>query len=278
MNLSTMRYFEPAPGSVAEKQTGYEDMAWTEVTKGLLTVLAGYILSLVNAVASIGLVWIATDGFKVPVARVTGDPFTVLLIGGTILFFSSLYCSFLVLRGKWRCMINAPEQRSAKWLMFASMLCVCAGPILNFSAGFIGGTSARPLPDDLRMRSGAARAAVQYAAQYRQNDLSAYMRLAGSVISPLGPIFFVLFIRAVHGCLGSFLAARFTELYLLFLGLLIAGTLSLILDPRVRIQVDLLLCLGIGWLVAAVWYFLLVLGAAFGISAHINAPRAPARA
>jgi hypothetical protein len=107
--------------------------------------------------------------------------------------------------------------------------------------------------------------------------MSGYMRLASSVITPFGPIFFVLFLRAVHGCLGSFAGARLTELYLLFVVLLVAATLSFLLDPTVKIRLDLLGMLAIGMLVAGVWYLLLILGAVFTISAHLNAPRSTER-
>ena len=39
MDLTTMRYLEPVPVPVSEKPAGSEDLAWTEVTKGLLAVL-----------------------------------------------------------------------------------------------------------------------------------------------------------------------------------------------------------------------------------------------
>ena len=174
-------------------------------------------------------------------------------------------------------MINAPDRRGARWLMFASIICVCAGPILTYSSGFVGGVKAKPQPDETRLKHGLDKSALQYAARLRQNDLGGFMRLAGSVISPFGPVFFVLFIRAVHSCLGSFVATRLTELYLLFVGLLFAASLCLLLDPRVRLQTDLLLCIGVGWAVATVWYFLLILSAVFGLTAYLNGPREPAR-
>jgi hypothetical protein len=278
MKLSTMRYLEPAPIPVSAQPRGADVLAWTEVTKGLIAVLSGYFLTFFNAVATFGLLLWTTQGFKTPADQVSGEHFTLLLLGGTALFFSSLFSSYLVLRGKWRCMINAPDARGARWFMFASLICVCAGPILDFSAGFVARPNKKPLPDEIRMKTGAERVAILYARELRGNDLSGYMRLAASVISPLGPLFFVLFIRAMYGCLGSFLAARFTELYLLFLGLLIAGTVSLLLDPRVRIQMDLLACIAIGWVTALVWYLLLILGAVFGVSAYINTPRLPGAA
>jgi hypothetical protein len=275
MHLSTMRYIEPAPPPTLDKLPGPTEAAWLEVTKALLSVIAGYVLSFLNLFGAIALIWIVTGGFRKSVVKITGDDFTWLLAGGAVLFFTSLYSAYLLLRGKWRCVISAPERHGAKWLMFASMICVCAGPALNFAAGFAAAPAATEEAVDAYGRPDASKAAVLYAAQLRSLNAATVIRLAGSVIGVAGPIFFVLFLRAVHGCLGSFLGARFTELYLLFIVLLFAGSLSLLLDSNVRLQADLLIGLALGWVVATVWYFLLIVGTVFAISAHLNAPRPP---
>jgi hypothetical protein len=268
MQLSSMRYLE-APLPPMAKPTG-EEFGWPEVTKGLYSVLGGYLLSILNGAGSVILLWICTAGFRRPTHAVTGDDLTMLLVGGAVLFFSSLYSSYLVLRGKWRCMMAAPDRHSARWLMFASMLCICAGPAVNFASGFVGGAAPPKVkPADIEGRS-AVKAAALYAERLRDNDLAAYMRLGGTIVAPFGPIFFVLFLRAVQRCLGNFLSARFTELYLLFLGLLTIGTISLILDSRVHIRADLLAILGLGWIAAMLWYFFLIVAAAMSITARVN--------
>lgn len=274
MNLSTQRYLEPAPLPPLEKPTGSNDAAWLDLTKGLLNVIAGYVLSMLNVAGGIALIWICTGGFRKPVVRVTGDDFTVLLIGSAALFFTSLFSTYLLLRGKWRCVMSAPERYGAKWLMFASMICVCVGPALNFTSGLVAQpvTMTKERLEELE-KNGGSKAVVQMASQLREVNLTTLMRLAGSAIGVFGPIFFVLFLRAVHNCLGSFMGARFTEMYLLFVVLLSAGSLSLLLDSRVRLQVDILLCLLIGWVVATAWYLLLIVGAVIGISVHLNTPR-----
>jgi hypothetical protein len=275
MQLSSMRYLDATADLPMEKLPGSEPMAWTEVTKGLVAILAGYVLSVLNVVAAGVMLWYTTGGFQTPVAQVTGDNFSILLIGSAVLFFSSLYSSYLVIRGKWRCMMNAPERRGAKWLAFASLVCIFAGPAINFASSFVGMTAPRPRPRPSRVEElpRGSNALTRYAEELRGRNLTAYLRLAGSTITPLGPIFFVLFLRAIHRCLGGFLGARFTEMYLLFVVLLFAGGLSLLLDSQVRIQVDLLAALALGWLVATIWYFLLIIGAVFGISAYLNEPR-----
>jgi hypothetical protein len=275
MDLSTMRYLEPAPDPVSTKPAGSEDMAWTEVTKGLLTVFAGYLLGILNVGAMLGVLWFATEGFKNTLDKVKGDQFSVLLIGSSVLFFSAIFSAYLVLRGNWRCVVNAPERRSAKWLMFASTVCICAGPTLNVASALVHDVGKKPdeRASEVDPKPSFEKTAIRYVSRVRDNDLASFLQLASGIITPLGPVFFVLFLRAIHRCLENFLAARFTELYLMFLVLMIVGSLAMLLDPRVKIKIDLLAGLSVATLVASAWYLLLILGTVFGISAHLNAPR-----
>jgi hypothetical protein len=270
MQLSSMRYLQ-APPPLEARSNGGEDFGWSEVHKGLFSVLGGYILSILNGVGVVILLWICTAGFRRH--EVTDDDLTILLIGGGFLFFSSLYSGYLVLRGQWRCMMGAPDRRSARWMMFASMLCICAGPALNMASRFVGVTTPTMWPKEISAHRSAARAVARYAEQLRDRNLAGYMRLGGTIIAPFGPIFFVLFLRAIHNCLGNHLSARFAELYLLFIVLLAVGTLSLLLGSRVYIRSDLMALVGLFWLIALLWYFFLIVTAAMSITAHVNAKR-----
>lgn len=272
MNLSTVQYLDSI-SPLPEKADRPNELGWTEVTKGLFSILCGYLLSLLNVVAIFGIIWFVSGGFKKPVSRITGDDFTVLLIGGAVLFFTSLCSSYLILRGKWRCTMNAPERGSAKWFMFASMICIFMGPAINITSALAVDAKSMQQNRDHETVTESKSVTIHYFERMRDRNLTAFLKLGGALIASCGLIFFVLFLRAVHNCLGSFMGARFTELYLLFLGLLVAGSISLLLDSQVKIRVDLLLCLAVGWLTALVWYLLLILGAIFSISAYVNTPR-----
>ncbi len=278
MQLSTMRYLEPAALPVTERPAGPENRAWTEVTKGLVSVLCGYVLAACNAAGAAAVVLIATRGLRTPLAEVTGGPFTVLLVGGSVLFFTSLYSGFLILRGKWRCVTNAPERGGARWLAFASMICVCAATAVDVASELTARPRAVRADPRQEGRLTLSKRTVRSFRELRGNDTSDYLRLAAGTAAPLATALFVLFLRAVYRCLGSAVGARSAELWLLFGLLLFAASLSLLLDARVRLEIDLLLALAAGWLGAAAWYVLLILGAVFRISARVNAPPAPAGA
>jgi hypothetical protein len=272
MHLSTARYLDPAPAPVASLPAGADRMAWTEVMKGLLTVIAGYAMGFISSFAAVTVVWIATGAGRISLDQVSGHEYTWLLVGGSVCFFASLASTYLLFRGKWRCVMNAPEHRGAKWLVFASMVCVCAAPALHFASGFgYAQPRVKVRIDQPEFKPQVEKVMARYIERLRESDPSSYMRLAGSVLAPLGPIFFVLFLRAVHVCLGGFAGARFTELYLLFVTLLFVGSLALLLDPNVKIGMDLLVCLGAGWVLSFVSYFVLIVAAVLKISAYVNA-------
>src|ERR1700722_7010943 len=179
MDLSTMRFLEPARTPTSEKAADSENLGWREVSKGLFSVLVGYVLGILNTAAGLVLLWLTTGGFKKPPHLVTGDDLTLLLIGGGVLFLLSIFCSYLILRGKWRCMMNAPERGSAKGLMFASMICIFSGPAMNFASNFGGAPAARSRSPKAEVPDTVGKIAVQYATKFREKDLASYMNLAG---------------------------------------------------------------------------------------------------
>jgi hypothetical protein len=98
----------------------------------------------------------------------------------------------------------------------------------------------------------------------------AYVKLAGQGIGMLSGVFFVLFLRAVALCTGAPLRARFAELYLVFMTLLVIGVVILLRNPAFMLsRPQLLLGLIGGWLIAGPWYFCLIMSTSIGISYNL---------
>jgi hypothetical protein len=101
-----------------------------------------------------------------------------------------------------------------------------------------------------------------------------YIKLAGDFAGLLSTLFFVLFLRALALCCGDTTRARFAELFLLFVGLLVGGVVFFFLNPSLFLaRPQLLIGLAIGWLVSALWYFLLILSTIGCISNILDRPR-----
>lgn len=264
MNLQTL-YYLPQPASEMKDPT----LGLPDLRKGLWTVLMGYLLSLGAVLAAGGVVaYLVIQSGGEPLSRKAVENASTLLFAMTLLLgLAGLGSLILVVRGKWMCLSSAPELFHAKWMMFMSILCVLAGPALNSGAFLVGESKA-----DARARAkNQTLALLQQVDQLKEGmpelDTRARVKLAGQGIGMLSGVFFVLFLRAVALGWGSSWRARFAELYLFFVALLVAGVVVLLRKPSYMLaHPQLLLGLAGGWMIAGLWYFALILSVVAGIS------------
>jgi hypothetical protein len=265
MNLHTLSYLPESSSEMADPMIGLPDLR-----KGLNTILMGYLLSLGAVLAACGVIgYLIFQAGGAPLSRKAAEQASTVLFAVVILLaLAGIGSLILIVRGKWMCLSSAPELFHAKWMMFMSILCVLAGPALNTGAFLVGESKA-----DARGRASNQTSATllheldQYKHGMPDLDTRSYVKLAGQAIGLLSGVFFVLFLRAVALGWGAQGRARFAELYLLFLALLVAGVVALLWKPSFMLARPLLL-LGLagGWLIAALWYFVLILSMVAGIS------------
>lgn len=275
MQLRTQCYLPEPPREPPDTIVGLRDLR-----KGLDCILLGYMLSLGAILVSGGIVWAllvqADDG---PLPRIALEQASTLLFAAAILLgLSGLGSLTLIVRGKWLCLSSAPEKFHAKWMMFLSILCIVAGPLLN-AGGFLVGESnaekrhrANQTPSLIRIQQEIE----AYKDGMPEMDTRAYVKLAGQAIGMFSGLFFVLFLRAVARCWGAPVRARLAELYLVFVALLVFGVFVLIRNPSFMLaRPRLLLGLGGGWLFAGMWYFGLILSMSARISTILSRPSGP---
>jgi hypothetical protein len=282
MQLSTGSYL---PRASLDLPPGQQPTAgWEEVTKGLLGILAGYAVSIVSVAAVVALVLSVVAEVGGPTAlsaKQSGDAATVLYVGAGILFLTSLLSLALILRGQWRCLMNAPEHCGAKWLMFASMLCVVAGPTMGTLSGFATDAPTPPVQAQARAtKPKGPMPAPDRVKHYREavatDNAAGYMRLASALVNLLSTVFFVLFLRGVALAFDDQLRTRIVEFYLLFFGLVVGASALVVVDPSWLITLpEVLLLLAGGWVLCFVGYFLLILNTCACISAGLARQRAP---
>jgi hypothetical protein len=133
--------------------------------------------------------------------------------------------------------------------MFACMPGLLMGPALNVAAGATGLDKG---PDYRRGPAGFVR--VQFSPTARK------MQTASGVLGFSSFVFFILFLRAVARCFEDRAREAHVTLYLLVSSVLIAATLYVAMaDPKLLVtQPQIVLGLGVGWVVAFVWYLCLV--------------------
>jgi hypothetical protein len=258
MTLQTLSYLPDAPQEHHDPSIGL-----AEVRKGLYTIVLGYLLCFLAIAGLVGVcVYVFVDAATSPSASVATGDASVILFGGVLVMGLAILGSLaLIVRGKWICLMNAPETLHAKWFMFASILCILTWPALNFGSNLIGEDK-----DEARMNKRARTTAVlrrefeDYKKGIPTLDTRGWIRVAGDIASFCSSIFFVLFLRAVALCWGYTGRARFAELYLVLIAVLVAGVVLLIRNPAYYIaRPQFLLGLAGGWILSGLWYFLLII-------------------
>jgi hypothetical protein len=266
MKLHTKCYLPEPAQEPANPTVGLRDLR-----KGLDCILLGYLLSLGAVLVSGGVVWalLAEAGGGLLSQAALERASTVLFGMAMLLVLAGFGSLSLIIRGKWLCLSSAPERFHAKWMMFLSILCIVAGPLLN-AGGYLVGES----NSNARRRSNQTPSLIRIQRELKaykdgmpEMDTRAYVALAGKVIGLFSGVFLVLFLRAVSLSWGASVRARLAELHLLFVALLAFGVVVLVRNPSFMMaRPRLLLGLGAGWLLAGMWYFGLILS----ISARIS--------
>lgn len=257
-NLSTQSYISDPTGAFAlEAETG-----WEEVRKGLNGIIFSHLLSFASILVAMGIGWLVYAQIKgLKEASELGDVSTIIYAGLGVLFLMSVFSYGMMVRGMWRCLMKAPEREGAKWWMFAAILCFLAGPALNIVAPFVGSDKGRAAAKDERISTTLYRSAAKYPKTLAMTNLDSatYLSLGGTAASWLSGMFFLLFLRAVACCFRAWTRARVTELLIAFSLFLLAGTLYQAYEfLEFRGRPELLLGAIAGWVLALVWYFVLL--------------------
>lgn len=262
MGLRTLSLSLEPPGRPEDWRIGLADMR-----RGLLSIAFGYLILFGGALCLGGLVgyclWDAQgDVHGALPSRQKPESMSTILFAGALLFFvASLFSFGMILRGKWMCALSAPERFHARWFMFASLVCIFAGPALNFGT-ILMAESKKPASRSSKSRFDPAawRKAIEEGKQgFAAFDTKSYVKLAGNAAALLGTVCFVLFLRAMALCCEDQGRARLGEFFLIFMTLLIGGVTVFLCKPEVLLdRPRLLIALGLGWLASVAWYLLVI--------------------
>jgi len=249
-------YYQPSPESVVKGHLRFE-LGWTEVRSGLGLVLRGYILLMlctvilvVTAVVLIGMG--PRERAKIPwQVRDVG-----FFLGLGLFGLLCIYCYGCVLVGHWRCLMNAPERRGARWLIFGCLTCTLAGPALGVAANLTG------VENKVKLERG-----LDGVKEIKMSKEGAIMQLGSAGVQTLGSVLFVLFLRAVANCFGDRWRVVVLDMYLALWIILTVG--SFYLGFRTRDIEDLLKyapLLGLAFVVTYIAYVTVIIIVRRGIT------------
>jgi hypothetical protein len=230
-------YYEPSSESIVKGHLRFE-LGWTEVRRGLGLMLRGY-FTLIGASVILGVVvgvlvsMSPQERAKIPwQIRETG-----FFLGLGLFGLLCTYCYGCVVVGTWRCLLNAPERRGARWLMFGCITCILAGPALNLASG-ITGVENKP-----KLEKG-----LDGIREFKMSKEGAIMQLGSGALQVLGGVLFILFLRAVVGCFDDRFKVFLLDLYLILSLALVAGTVWIFLQARdLETLFQRAAIIGLGW-------------------------------
>lgn len=244
------------------------EYGWTEVGKGITRILIGYFIAVVGTAAGIGVCMLGIYGHEMGLFA-KGNRNTMELIGtaGILLIgVASLASYSLVLAGKWRCLMNAPERYATRWLIFACMLCMVVGPLMNILTS-LGGDGANNYKQFQHYKDGV---------HLTFDSAGSILQLLGTVLSIVSTMLFVLFLRAIACCFRNRFLTSMIHLYLLFSALLIGVTAQLLFGmPHALTRPEVLFGLAGGWLTCVLGYVFLVFSARICIATGSSRIRSP---
>jgi hypothetical protein len=261
-SLETSKLFQEIQAEEATKDPLRSEFGWPEVGKGLNSILLGYAIGVVGVFLGVSMLLFAmpTDEMRDLIKGNHNTVELVMLLTVGFILLSSLFSYAMILRGKWKCLMNAPERHAAKWLIFACMLCMVLGPVLSIFTS-VGGEGAQNYKSLGKGRDGIA--------EVKFEGVGGIIQIIGSVLSMASTVFFILFLRAVAVCFESKTCINLIHVYLGFSALLIGTTVQMTLTPRALMRLDVLLALGAGWLLSGLWYIALIVGVRMMITTRL---------
>jgi hypothetical protein len=161
-----------------------------------------------------------------------------------VLSVTGIFAFAIIMGGKWKCLINASERNSCRWLLFLCLASLAMSAALSLLSSLAG---VKVQPEFSRGVAGFG--------QMRFSTAGVIFNLASAGLSVVYTCTFALFLRAVAQCMDSRWHVRMVDLFLAFFVPLALATMYLAFrlaggDMRIK----LLLAAGAGWLVCFIYW------------------------
>jgi hypothetical protein len=271
VGLRTGQYlYQPEESSHDLGNPLHSEFGWHEVAKGLSRILFGYFLMVSGWAAGGAALYYAIYNHEMAAGDKVSKQSASLIVffGFGFLGLASLISFGFIVAGKWRCVMNAPERYAAKWLMFLCLFCLLMSPVLHFAFSMSGQGAENY--QQIRQHG------KQGLATINMEGLSGIMQLISTGLGLASTLFFILFLRAAACCFQSKGCIWMIHLYLVFSCLLIGISVQIVLNaPRLLVRPEVLLSIGVGWLVAVAWYVLIILSVRRTIVSGVSQIRPP---
>ncbi len=218
---------------------------WNEARKGLAMSIVGYACLLGGWAFGAGLFWLLHySQRRAWVQELVGrDEETVLLMAVASLIMAVLAGYGLLIAGLWRCLTYVPQHQGAKEQVYVCITFFLVGSLLNIASAFLGGWK-----NYERLFEG-----VDGFHKLDYTSSGGIMQLTGVVLCLFTFYVFNQFLRTIVCCFDDRPRIRVLDLYLMYMSLLIGGTVtSFFVLRRLPFHDDVFRGLAIGWIVCLV--------------------------
>ncbi len=269
MPINAQDYLKPDSGEFAGHRILNAETGWPEVRKGLGLIVLGHISAILCILAFFYMnpfMEALIKGLQVGTGKGEGQWATgAFVLAWFIIGLLYVVSLCTIIAGQWKC-LWAPERHWAKQLVFASLSCFVICQLLwgvNRMILWFGGEMAN-------------------------------FALAYEVLGLISLVIFVLFLRAVACCFDNAVRVWSVNLFFLLVALVVAGSYytGYEWEDFVRVVKDLwlsvkegrmvwgkdtqgVLGLGLGWVLIAVWYIMLVWSARGSVIRGLRLRRSP---
>jgi hypothetical protein len=227
------------------------ELGWPEVAKGLTKILVGYGIWIVGNLFGMALVLMPLFevGFRMEAVSLKIGQLWMFYAGIGILSVVGILSFGVIMGGKWKCMINASERNTCRWLLFLCLASLAMAAALSVLSSLAG----------VKVQPEFSRGVVGLK-QMRFTTAGIIFNLASASLSVAYTCLFALFLRAVAKCMDSRWHVRMVDLFLSFFVplTLASGFVVFRLFAGDQHAMKLLLMLGVGWVACFIFWLVMI--------------------
>jgi hypothetical protein len=227
------------------------ELGWKDVAKGLTKILVGYGIWVGGNLFGLMLVLMPlfAVGFKMEEARLKVGQLWMFYAGLGILSVAGIFACGVIMGGKWRCILNAPERNACRWLMFLCLASMAMSLALSLLSSLSG----------VKVQPEFSRGVVGLG-QLRFTTAGVIFNLASVGLSMAYVCSFALFLRSVAQCMASRWHVRMVDLFLSFFVPLTLASVFLIYKLVMGDQhvIKPLLMVGVGWFLCFLYWLTII--------------------
>ncbi len=185
---------------------------WTSVAGGFTRILMSYAVYFVGGGFALSMIFFSGVFNLRPQQRAHLEQMWLFYGGSGLLSIIGLISFWMLISGKWQCLMSAPDRFGARSWMFLTILTMAMTFVLNWTAN----SYAFRAGNDAKMKKGAGKKNVDLVEVFKRNRGLSYSFMGARFCDVVGGFSFLMFLRACANCMGS---RRHQWLIFAFLGL-----------------------------------------------------------